>query len=131
MAEAGYASAFSFKYSPRPGTPAADMEQVPEAVKDERLQRLQDEIERQQASFMDACVGRTFDVLFEKSGRHKGQIVGRSPYLNPVPVEAPAALIGQIAPVTVVEVRTNSLYGRLANSRAPAAPSLVTEQIGA
>ena len=84
MAEVGYRQAFSFKYSPRPGTPAADMDQVPEAVQDERLQRLQDDIERQQAAFMSACVGRTFDVLFEKHGRHPGQVVGRSPYLQPV-----------------------------------------------
>ena len=116
VAEVGFASAYSFKYSPRPGTPAADMEQMPEAVKDERLQRLQDDIERHQAAFMARCVGRTFDVLFEKPGRHPGQIVGRSPYLQPVPVVGPASLIGEIAPVTVTEVRTNSLFGRLAHA---------------
>ena len=120
--EVGFASAYSFKYSPRPGTPAADMDQLPEAVKDERLQRLQDDIERHQAAFMARCVGMTFDVLFEKPGRHPGQIVGRSPYLQPVPVVAPASLIGEIAPVTVTEVRTNSLFGRLANARKLAVP---------
>jgi tRNA-2-methylthio-N6-dimethylallyladenosine synthase len=119
MAEIGYASAFSFKYSPRPGTPAADMDQIPEAVKDERLQRLQGDIERQQAAFMARCVGMTFDVLFERTGRHPGQIVGRSPYLQPVPVIGPTSLIGEIAAVTVTEVRTNSLYGTLANASLP------------
>ena len=124
LAEVGFASAYSFKYSPRPGTPAADMEQLAEAVKDERLQRLQDAIERAQAAFMERCVGKTFDVLFDKPGRHPGQIVGRSPYLQPVPVVGPTSLIGEIAPVTVIEVRTNSLYGRLANARTPDAPML-------
>jgi tRNA-2-methylthio-N6-dimethylallyladenosine synthase len=124
MSDVGFASAYSFKYSPRPGTPAADMEQLPESVKDERLQRLQDDIERHQAVFMDRCVGMTFDVLFERSGRHPGQIVGRSPYLQPVPVIAPTSLIGEIAPVTVTEIRTNSLFGTLANARKYAASPL-------
>jgi tRNA-2-methylthio-N6-dimethylallyladenosine synthase len=129
MAEVGYASAFSFKYSPRPGTPAADLDQVPEAAQDERLQRLQDDIERQQAAFMSACVGQTFDVLFEKHGRHPGQVVGRSPYLQPVPVVAPASLIGEIAPVTITEVRTNSLIGTLAQASRQAVP--LAEAVGA
>jgi tRNA-2-methylthio-N6-dimethylallyladenosine synthase len=111
--QVGFASAYSFKYSPRPGTPAADMDQVPEAVKNERLQRLQDDIDKQQAAYLARSVGATFDVLFEKPGRHPGQIVGRSPYLQPVPVMAPASLIGEIAPVTVTEVRSNSLVGTL------------------
>ena len=129
MAEVGYASAFSFKYSPRPGTPAADLDQVPEAAQDERLQRLQADIERQQAAFMSACVGQTFDVLFEKHGRHPGQVVGRSPYLQPVPVVAPASLIGEIAPVTITEVRTNSLIGTLAQASRQAVP--LAEAVGA
>ena len=129
MAEVGYASAFSFKYSPRPGTPAADLDQVPEAAQDERLQRLQDDIERQHAAFMSACVGQTFDVLFEKHGRHPGQVVGRSPYLQPVPVVAPASLIGEIAPVTITEVRTNSLIGTLAQASRQAVP--LAEAVGA
>ena len=129
MSEVGFASAYSFKYSPRPGTPAADMEQLPEAVKDERLQRLQDDIERHQAAFMARCVGMTFDVLFDKPGRHPGQIVGRSPYLQPVPVVGSTSLIGEIAPVTVLEVRTNSLFGRLANARKLDAP--LAEAVGA
>jgi tRNA-2-methylthio-N6-dimethylallyladenosine synthase len=113
MSEVGFASAYSFKYSPRPGTPAADMEQLPEAVKDERLQRLQQEIDRDQAEFMARCQGTSFDVLFEKPGRYPGQIVGRSPYLQPVQVMAPTSLIGTIAPVTVTEVSSNSLFGAL------------------
>jgi len=125
ISEVGYASAYSFKYSPRPGTPAADMEQLPEAVKDERLQRLQQEIERVQAAFMARCVGMNFDVLFERPGRSPGQIVGRSPYSQPVPVVAPATLIGEIASVTITEVRTNSLFGALANTPKYAAGSLV------
>ena len=96
--EVGYAGAYSFKYSPRPGTPAADMaEQVPEAVKAERLQRLQDVIDRHQAAFNARCLGRNLDVLFEKPGRHPGQIVGRSPYLQPVQVMARVVI--QVAPV--------------------------------
>ncbi len=120
VAEVGYASAYSFKYSPRPGTPAAEMEQLSEAVKDERLQRLQREIDRHQAAFMARCDGVTFDVLFEKPGKKPGQIVGRSPYLQPVQVMAPSSLIGEIAPVTVTEVGSNSLFGALANPPAAA-----------
>jgi tRNA-2-methylthio-N6-dimethylallyladenosine synthase len=120
VAEVGYASAYSFKYSPRPGTPAAEMEQLSEAVKDERLQRLQREIDRHQAAFMARCDGVTFDVLFEKPGKKPGQIVGRSPYLQPVQVMAPSSLIGEIAPVTVTEVGSNSLFGALANLPAAA-----------
>jgi tRNA-2-methylthio-N6-dimethylallyladenosine synthase len=118
VSDVGYASAFSFKYSPRPGTPAADLAQLPEAVKDERLQRLQREIDRHQAAFMARCNGMTFDVLFERPGRHPGQLVGRSPYLQPVQVMAPQAMIGQIHTVTVTEVGSNSLFGRLARPTA-------------
>jgi tRNA-2-methylthio-N6-dimethylallyladenosine synthase len=110
----GYAGAFSFKYSPRPGTPAAAMEQVPEDVKAERLQRLQQAIDRHQAAFNAACHGRTLDVLLEKPGRRAGQLVGRSPYLQPVQVIAPSWAIGEIVPVTITEVGTNSLFGALA-----------------
>jgi tRNA-2-methylthio-N6-dimethylallyladenosine synthase len=117
--EIGYAGAFSFKYSPRPGTPGADMsDQVDEATKSERLARLQTAIERHQAAFNRACLGRTFPVLFERPGRHHGQIVGRSPYLQPVQVEAPAALIGALAAVTVTEIASNSLFGALAQQPA-------------
>jgi tRNA-2-methylthio-N6-dimethylallyladenosine synthase len=120
VSEVGYASAFSFKYSPRPGTPAAEMAQVPEDVKNERLQILQREIDRQQAAFNARSDGRTFDVLFERPGRHPGQIVGRSPYLQPVQVMAPATLIGEIASVRIMEVGSNSLFGALAQAPAQA-----------
>jgi tRNA-2-methylthio-N6-dimethylallyladenosine synthase len=113
--EIGYAAAFSFKYSARPGTPAADLaDQLPEAVKSERLQRLQRSIDRQQADFNARCCGRTFDVLFEKPGQRPGQIVGRSPYLQPVHVMADAALIGKIAPVRIIKIEAYSLFGTLA-----------------
>src|SRR5436853_3325912 len=128
-AEVGFATAYSFKYSPRPGTPAADMDQLPEAVKHERLQRLQDAIDRQQAAFMARCVGKTFDVLFDKPGRYSGQIVGRSPYSQPVPVMAPTSLIGEIAPVTITEVAGNSLIGALA--QAPMQRASHAETVGA
>jgi tRNA-2-methylthio-N6-dimethylallyladenosine synthase len=112
--EIGFSGAFSFKYSPRPGTPGAEMdEQIDEAAKSERLQRLQQAIDRSQARFNQSCLGRTVSVLFERPGRYGGQIVGRSPYLQPVQIEAPASLIGEIAPVTITEVASNSLFGAL------------------
>jgi len=113
--EIGYSGAFSFKYSPRPGTRGAEMsDQVDEATKSDRLYRLQDAIDRNQEKFNHRCVGQTFSVLFERRGRHSGQIVGRSPYLQPVNTDAPASLIGEIAPVTITDVGSNSLFGRLA-----------------
>src|SRR6266567_7522242 len=121
--EVGYASAFSFKYSPRPGTPAADMpDQVPDAVKSERLHRLQAVIDRQQAAFNGQCHGRTFEVLFEKAGRYPGQIVGRSPYLQPVQVMAPRTMIGEIRAVRITEVGPNSLFGDFAGTGLGAGP---------
>jgi tRNA-2-methylthio-N6-dimethylallyladenosine synthase len=118
--EVGYASAFSFKYSPRPGTPAAEMEQLPDEVKSERLARLQAAIDRQQAAFNARCRGRTFDVLFEKPGRLPGQLIGRSPYLQPVQVMGPVELTGTIRPVTITELGTHSLFGVLARNQARA-----------
>ena len=119
--EVGFSGAFSFKYSPRPGTPGAALqEQIDEEIKSERLQRLQAEIDRGQAAFNGSCLGRTFDVLFEKTGRHAGQLVGRSPYLQPVQVTAPAALLGRIASVTITEAASNSLFGALAGAGEPA-----------
>jgi tRNA-2-methylthio-N6-dimethylallyladenosine synthase len=111
--EVGYASAFSFKYSRRPGTPGAAMPQIAEAEKDERLQRLQALLAEQQAAFNGACVGRTLDVLFDRPGRHAGQLVGRSPYLQAVHAIAPASAIGAILPVGVAAAQTNSLSGVL------------------
>src|SRR5471030_1675821 len=111
--EVGYASAFSFKYSRRPGTPAAAMPgQVDEAVKDERLRRLQALLETQQHAFNAGLVGRTVEILFEKKGRHDGQVIGRSPYLQAVHCHGPATLIGRLAPVTITSAGTNSLAGQ-------------------
>jgi len=119
--EVGYSGAFSFKYSPRPGTCGAELDdQVDEAVKADRLRRLQAAIDQSQQTFNRGCVGRTFSVLFERLGRHDGQIVGRSPYLQPVQIEAPTALIGEIAPVTITEIASNSLFGALARQPATA-----------
>jgi tRNA-2-methylthio-N6-dimethylallyladenosine synthase len=113
----GFSGAFSFKYSPRPGTPGDEMvEQIDEDVKSDRLYRLQAAIGRQQDAFNQSCRGRTFDVLFEKPGRYDGQIVGRSPYLQPVQVTAPASMIGDVAAVTITEVASNSLFGALAQN---------------
>jgi tRNA-2-methylthio-N6-dimethylallyladenosine synthase len=119
--DVGFSGAFSFKYSPRPGTPGAEMDdQVDEWVKSERLQRLQRAIDASQADFNRRCVGRTVSVLLERPGRHGGQIVGRSPYLQPVQIEAPASLIGTIAAVTITEVASNSLFGALTQQPARA-----------
>jgi tRNA-2-methylthio-N6-dimethylallyladenosine synthase len=112
--EIGYSGAFSFKYSPRPGTRGAEMaDQLDEATKSERLYRLQDAIDRNQAKFNRRSLGQTLSVLFERRGRHSGQIVGRSPYLQAVQTDAPASLIGEIAPVTITDVGSNSLFGTL------------------
>jgi tRNA-2-methylthio-N6-dimethylallyladenosine synthase len=110
----GYAGAFSFKYSPRPGTPAAEMEQIAEPVKAERLRELQATIDLQQAAFNADCVDRILPVLFEKAGRLPGQLVGRSPYLQPVQVMASPKLTGEIAAVRIDRTGANSLFGTLA-----------------
>jgi tRNA-2-methylthio-N6-dimethylallyladenosine synthase len=113
--EVGHAAAFTFKYSRRPGTPAAAMPgQVAEAVKDERLARLNDLIDAQARAFNAAQAGRTLDVLFEKPGRHPGQLIGRSPYLQAVHATAPDRLLGQIVPVRIEDAARNSLAGALA-----------------
>jgi tRNA-2-methylthio-N6-dimethylallyladenosine synthase len=111
--EVRYASAFSFKYSPRPGTPAATAEQVPEAAKAERLARLQALLGAQQAAFQAACVGRSLPVLIEKPGRHPGQMVGRSPYLQAVHLDCDPALAGRIVEVAITGSGPNSLSGVL------------------
>ena len=113
--EVRYASAFAFKYSRRPGTPAASMPgQVAEPVKEERLARLLDLLGRQQEDFNAQQVGRTLPILFERAGRKPGQVVGRSPYLQPVHIAAPASLIGQIGQVRIAEASRGSLTGTLA-----------------
>ena len=110
--EVGFAQAYSFKYSPRPGTPAAKIDaQVPEPVKIERLHRLQKLLDGQQTRFNAACVGRTFPVLFDRSGRREGQLVGRSPYLQPVHAFATPELLGRIVPVEILGAGPNSLSG--------------------
>jgi tRNA-2-methylthio-N6-dimethylallyladenosine synthase len=116
--EIGFAAAFSFKYSARPGTTAAEMpDQVSDNLKSRRLRRLQEAIGQSSADFNSRCVGRTFDVLFERAGRHPGQIVGRSPYLQPVQVMAPTSLIGNIMAVAITQVSSNSLFGVLAEEK--------------
>jgi tRNA-2-methylthio-N6-dimethylallyladenosine synthase len=115
--EVGYSGAFSFNYSPRPGTPGATMDgQVADDVKSERLARLQAAINRNAAAFNARCRGLTFDVLMEKPGRLAGQLTGRSPYLQPVQVMAPKDLIGTMVPVIITDVGTNSLFGVLADT---------------
>jgi tRNA-2-methylthio-N6-dimethylallyladenosine synthase len=112
--EVGYATAFSFKYSRRPGTPAAAMPgQVDEAVKDERLARLNALLDEQARAFNASQVGKVLPVLFERAGRHPGQLIGRSPYLQAVHATAPDRLIGQIVPVRIESAARMSLGGAL------------------
>ena len=115
VAAVGYAGAFSFKYSRRPGTPAASLPgQVAEAVKEERLARLNALLDEQQSAFNASQAGRTLPVLFERAGRHPGQLSGRSPYLQAVHVSGPDHLIGQIVPVRIESAAKMSLAGTLA-----------------
>jgi tRNA-2-methylthio-N6-dimethylallyladenosine synthase len=112
--EVGFAGAFSFKYSARPGTPAAERDdQIREPEKIERLARLQAAIDRRQRAFNESCAGKALDVLFEKPGRHPGQMVGRSPYLQAVHVIGPSSLTGEIASIRITGVEANSLSGVL------------------
>ena len=116
VAAVGYAQAFSFAYSARPGTPAAGRPGVPEAEKSDRLHRLQALLASQQAAFQSAQVGRTLPVLIEKPGREPGQMAGRSPYLNAVHLAAPPDLVGRVVPVEIAAAGPNSLAGRLAEA---------------
>ena len=110
----GFGSAFSFKYSERPGTPAAELtEQLPESVKNERIYALQALIMEQQTAFNAATIGKVVDVLIEKRGRHPGQWTGKSPYLQPVVVEHEVHT-GDIVPVEITSIVANSLNGRVA-----------------
>ena len=116
-----YASAFSFKYSRRPGTPAASAaDQVPEMVKTERLARLNELLESQRQAFNRSKVGTVMPILFERQGRHPGQLIGRSPWLQSVWTEAPDTLMGQIAQVEITGVGPNSLVGKRIEARAAA-----------
>jgi tRNA-2-methylthio-N6-dimethylallyladenosine synthase len=127
--DVGYASAFTFKYSSRPGTPGATMdEQVEEAVKVERLARLNAQIAAQTQAFAESCVGRVLDVLIDKPGRNAGQVGGRSPYLQAVHLDGPARLIGQIVPVTIVARGNNSLAGKIVTDAEPKSVSVVESQ---
>jgi tRNA-2-methylthio-N6-dimethylallyladenosine synthase len=119
--EVQFAMAYSFKYSARPGTPAATLpDQVPEEIRDQRLDRLQALLRDQQQAFNTTMIGRRLPVLLEKLGRHEGQLIGRSPYLQSVHLEAPEASIGQILPVDILALFPNSLAGRLASGHAGA-----------
>jgi tRNA-2-methylthio-N6-dimethylallyladenosine synthase len=110
----GFASAYAFKYSARPGTPAAEApRQVDATTKDRRLHELQALIEEQLQAFNQASVGRRFEVLFEKPGRREGQVIGRSPYMQAVFAEAPRSLIGVMSQVEIVGVEPHSLRGRV------------------
>jgi tRNA-2-methylthio-N6-dimethylallyladenosine synthase len=132
VTQIGYAAAYSFKYSPRPGTPAAEMQEtVSAADMDERLARLQELIDSQQSAFNKAAIGATVDVLFERAGRNPGQIVGRTAYLQPAHVMASPEIMGQVLPVRIDSLERYSLLGELAVSLpgaaiAPIAPQLVT-----
>jgi tRNA-2-methylthio-N6-dimethylallyladenosine synthase len=111
--EVGYASAYSFKYSPRPGTPAATMEdQIAPEVMDDRLQRLQSRINAHQIAFNQASIGRETEILVERKGKYPGQMIGRSPWLQSVHVEADA-VPGDIVPVSLVAAGPNSLTGSI------------------
>ncbi len=125
----GYAGAYSFKYSPRPGTPAADLQETVSAQEmDERLGRLQELIDSQQSAFNKAMIGSTVDVLFERAARNPGQIVGRTAYLQPAHVMASEGIIGQVLPVRVQSLERYSLLGELATppQSRPAPPAFST-----
>ncbi|WP_374371609.1 tRNA (N6-isopentenyl adenosine(37)-C2)-methylthiotransferase MiaB [Dongia sp.] len=110
--EIGFAQSFSFKYSPRPGTPAAMLElQVPEAVMDARLQEIQALLEAQLVAFNRATIGRHVPVLIERAGKHSGQMMGKSPYLQPVHAYLPAETIGQEIEIEITELKHYSLGG--------------------
>jgi tRNA-2-methylthio-N6-dimethylallyladenosine synthase len=112
----GYAGAYSFKYSPRPGTPAAELPQtIDSTTMDRRLAQLQSLIDTQQAAFNRDCVGQTVDVLFERAARKSGQIVGRSAWLQPVHVMATPEIVGTIRPVTLTGLERYSFFGALAD----------------
>jgi len=109
----GYAQAFSFKYSIRPGTPGAEMDgHVAEEVKAERLERLQALLFRQQHDFARGCIGKEIDLLLEKPGRLPGQLVGRSPWLQPVNIDAKGSKIGDIIRVRITDAGANSLFAQ-------------------
>lgn len=120
VTDIGFTSAFSFRYSARPGTPAAGLgDTVPDAVSAERLAGLQQLLEAQQGAFNRACVGRRLPVLLEKPGRHPGQLVGRSPYLQPVHLNAPVEWIGQEVEIDIDRAEGWSLFGAAVSGSRP------------
>jgi tRNA-2-methylthio-N6-dimethylallyladenosine synthase len=120
IGEVGFASSFSFKYSPRLGTPGAERaDQIDESIKTERLHSLQELVESQRSQFNANLVGQITPVLFEKLGRHDGQAAGKSPYLQPVQVDGGADLIGREVPVEIMRRGSNSLFGRLVETTRP------------
>ena len=107
----GYAAAYSFKYSPRPGTPAATMEsQIPASVMDHRLQRLQARLAQHSQKFNRNCIGRDMRILIDRTGRKPGQMIGKSPWLQSVFAETPAR-IGDMVDVHIKQALPNSLGG--------------------
>lgn len=123
VAEVTYSQAYSFKYSPRPGTPASTDNQVPEDEKSDRLYRLQALLSAQQAEFNAAQLGRTLPILIEKPGRNPGQMVGRSPYLQPVHLDCDASLAGRVVDCHIEAAVANSLSGRMIATPGDAAPA--------
>lgn len=118
----GFASSYTFKYSPRPGTPAAELEhQIAPEEMSERLQRLQERVEHHRQAFNHAMVGRTVDVLLERAGRHPGQLAGKSPYLQAVQIDTKANQIGDMVKVLIERAGSNSLFGREAGPEGLAA----------
>ena len=115
----GYGQAYSFKYSARPGTPAAERAEVPPEVASARLQELQALLTQQQRAAQAAMVGREVKVLFEKKGRRDGQLIGKSEYLHAVHAVAPDHMIGQVIPVKILKDMTNSLTGQVVETGAP------------
>ena len=120
--EIEFAQAFSFKYSQRPGTPSVNHKfHVPEHVKKERLALLQERLNRHQLKFNQNCVKKTISVLLERKGRYEGQLIGRTPFMQPVHVYAPSKLLGQIVELKITAAGQNSLEGEI-----PRFPKILT-----
>jgi tRNA-2-methylthio-N6-dimethylallyladenosine synthase len=113
VSEVNYSQAYSFKYSPRPGTPASTAEQIPEAVKSDRLQTLQQLLSEQQLAFNIQCVGSSQEVLVEKQREWDEQLSGRSPFMQTIHFNGPRRLVGQIVNVKIKEGSARSLSGRV------------------
>jgi tRNA-2-methylthio-N6-dimethylallyladenosine synthase len=117
LEEVGFAQAYTFKFSPRPGTPAASLpDQLPDDVKDSRLQRALEAVTKSQTAFNSSCIGNVMPVLLERKGRHRGQLVGRSPHMQAVHLSADPSLCGHVVAVEIVASGTNSLSGKLAST---------------